>query len=116
MSPALAAGLPLAVAEQDYQLRGAKKNRAERLLASDMLIHAQKNRARRALAAFKRANNSCFGSSDRAAGRGRSQLVVSRCLSPCGEFGPQAWPLARGEPQGEHVRVRAFGRSQIQHR
>jgi hypothetical protein len=37
------------------------------LFVSDMPTYAQKNRARRALAAFQRANNSCFGSSDRAA-------------------------------------------------
>jgi hypothetical protein len=36
VSPALAAGLPLAVAEQDHQLRSAKQNRAEMLFFSDM--------------------------------------------------------------------------------
>jgi hypothetical protein len=51
--------------EQDHQLRGAnffERKRCLLVVASDMPPHAQKNGARRALAAFKRAsNNSCFG-------------------------------------------------------
>jgi hypothetical protein len=68
VSPALAAGLPLAVAEQDHQFHGAKKfERKCCLLVTWLPAHAQKSRARRVLVAFKRANISCFGPHDRAA-------------------------------------------------
>jgi hypothetical protein len=59
------------VAEQDHQLRGVKVSEWKcclLLVTSEMPIHAQKNRARRVLVAFKRANISCFGLYDRAPG------------------------------------------------
>jgi hypothetical protein len=69
VSPTPAAGLPLAVAEQDHQLRGAKKIERKCCLLVTCR-HTRKKTGRGAYwLGFKRANNSCFGSSDRAAGR-----------------------------------------------
>jgi hypothetical protein len=61
-------------------------------IVSDMPTYAQKNKARRALAFFKRANSSGFGSSDRAAA-GRLGLVgraIQGLANLSFNFGPSA--------------------------
>jgi hypothetical protein len=69
VSPALAAGLPLAVAEQDHRLRGEIFFERKCCLLVTCRHTRKKNSAVRVLLPIKRAKSAAFGPSDRAAGR-----------------------------------------------
>jgi hypothetical protein len=86
VSPALAAGLPLAVAELDHQPPTSRRDffRAGVLFTSGMPTHTHKSRAWRVLIAFKRASVPCFGLYGRAAARHTRQSRQGSGLASTG--------------------------------